>query len=46
MVAIQLGVEIHEAMMRIRAHAYANNRLLSDVAVDIVARKLLLETDS
>lgn len=46
MVAIQLGVEIHEAMIRIRAYAYANDRPLSDVADDIVARKLVLETDS
>jgi hypothetical protein len=46
MVAIQLGVEIHEAMVRIRAHAYAHNRPLSDVADDIVARKLVLDTDS
>lgn len=46
MVSIQLGVDIHDAMIRIRAHAYAHNRPLSDVADDIVARKLVLDTDS
>lgn len=46
MVKVQLGVTLHEAMALIRAHAYANNRALSDVAIDIVARRLVLETDS
>jgi hypothetical protein len=46
MVAVQLGIQLHEAMIRIRAHAYAQNRPLSDVADDIVARRIALETDS
>jgi hypothetical protein len=46
MVAIQLGVSLHEAMIRIRAYAYAHNRLLGDVADDIVTRTIVLETDS
>jgi GAF domain-containing protein len=46
MVAVQLGVPLQEAMIRIRAYAYAHNRPLSDVADDIVARKIVLETDS
>ena len=46
MVAIQLGIALHEAMIWIRAFAYAQNRPLSDVADDIVARRLALETDS
>lgn len=46
MVAIQLGVSLHEAMIRIRAYAYAQNSPLSDVADDIVARTIVLETDS
>lgn len=45
MVAVQLGVHLHEAMIRIRAYAYAHDRPLSDVADDIVARRLSLETD-
>lgn len=46
MVAVQLGVSLHEAMIRIRAYAYAHGCSLSDVADDIVARRLALETDS
>ena len=46
MVAIQLGVSLHEAMIRIRAYAYAHNRPLGDVADDIVARTIVLEMDS
>lgn len=46
MAAIQLGVGLHEAMIRIRAHAYAHNRALGDVADDIITRKIVLETDS
>jgi transcriptional regulator with GAF, ATPase, and Fis domain len=43
MVMVQLGVTITEAMVRIRAHAYAENRRLSDVAADIIARRLIFE---
>jgi len=39
-VMVQLGVPIAEALMRIRAYAYAENRPLSEVAADIVARRL------
>lgn len=45
MVMIQLGVGAAEAMARLRAHAYANDRRLVDVAEDIVARRLSLEGD-
>ncbi|WP_327007777.1 GAF and ANTAR domain-containing protein [Dactylosporangium sp. NBC_01737] len=40
MVSVQLCVALAEAMVRIRAHAYAENRPLSEVAADIVARRL------
>jgi len=40
MVMVQLGVTLAEAMTRIRAYAYAENRRLADVAHDIVAREL------
>jgi len=43
MVMVQLGVTITEAMLRIRAHAYAENRRLSEVATDIVARRLIFD---
>lgn len=46
MVMIQLGVTLTEAMTRIRAYAYAENRPLSDVAADIVARRIRLDRDS
>lgn len=42
MVAVQLGVAIGEAFVRLRAYAYAQDRRLSDVARDIVARRLRL----
>jgi AmiR/NasT family two-component response regulator len=45
MVMIQLGVPLGEAMARLRAHAYAQDRTLGSVARDIVARTLTLEAD-
>jgi hypothetical protein len=45
MVMFQLGVTLREAMSRLRAHAFAHDRRLGEVAVDIVARRLVLETD-
>lgn len=45
MVMVQLGVSLGEALSRIRAHAYAENRPLDDVARDIVARRLRLDED-
>jgi GAF domain-containing protein len=40
MVMIQLGIPITDALARMRAYAYAENRPLADVARDIVARRL------
>jgi hypothetical protein len=40
MVMVQLGVSISDALARMRAYAYAENRPLADVARDIVARRL------
>jgi hypothetical protein len=40
MVSVQLGVPLAEAMIRIRAYAYAESRPLSEVAAAIVARRL------
>jgi AmiR/NasT family two-component response regulator len=45
MIMVQLGVSLAEALSRIRAHAYAHDRRLSDVATDIVARRLRFERD-
>ncbi|MBG0560820.1 GAF and ANTAR domain-containing protein [Actinoplanes sp. NEAU-A11] len=40
MVMMQLGVSIGEALVRMRAYAYAENRRLEDVARDVVERRL------
>jgi hypothetical protein len=40
MVMIQLRVTLAEAMVRLRAYAYAEGRPLSEVAADVVARRL------
>ncbi len=45
MVSAQLGVPIAEAFVRLRAYAYAQERRLSEVAGDIVARRLRLSPD-
>lgn len=45
MVMVQLGVPLADAMSRLRAYAYANDRSLGEVARDIVARALTLERD-
>ena len=45
MVSEQLDVTIGEAFVRLRAYAYAEDRRLSDVARDIVARRLRLSPD-
>jgi hypothetical protein len=45
MVAIQLRVAVDEALLRIRAHAFATNRPITVVASDIVARRLRLDHD-
>jgi GAF domain-containing protein len=45
MVMVQIGGTINEAMSRMRAYAYAENRRLDDVARDIVARRLSFDRD-
>jgi hypothetical protein len=40
MVAVQLEVDVGEALVRLRAHAFGNGRHLADVAADVVARRL------
>jgi ANTAR domain/GAF domain len=45
MLTEQLGVSITEAFARVRAYAYAQDRRLSDVAHDIVTRRLRLDQD-
>jgi GAF domain/ANTAR domain len=45
MLVAQLGVEPAEALLRLRAHAYATGRSATDVARDILDRRLKLEAD-
>lgn len=45
MIMVQLGVGLADALARIRAHAYAENRQLGDVAADIIARRLRFDPD-
>jgi hypothetical protein len=45
MIMVQLGSNLAEAMSRIRAYAYAEDRRLGDVARDIVARRLRFDAD-
>ena len=42
-ISVQLGVSLAEALLRLRAHAYATDRSLNAVAGDVVARRLRLE---
>jgi len=42
MVSVQQGVSVAEALIRLRAFAFSHDRLLGDVARDVVARTLRL----
>lgn len=39
-VSVQLDVSITEALIRMRAYAFSHNRMLREVAEDVVARRL------
>lgn len=43
MISVQLGVSLSDALLRLRAYAYADDRPLNEVAADVVARRLRLE---
>jgi hypothetical protein len=45
MVAVQLRVPVDEALVRIRAHAFASGRPIDQVAGDVVARRLRFVDD-
>lgn len=45
MVMVMLGVTITEALVRLRAHAFAADRRLSQVAADVVAGRLHFDRD-
>ncbi len=46
MVVAQLGINAQDAFARLRAYAFAEQRLLSDVARDVVQRKLRFSNDT
>jgi hypothetical protein len=46
MVAAQLDVTVVQALIRLRAHAFGNELALSDVARDVVARRLRFDRPS
>ena len=39
-VSVQEGISVTEALIRLRAYAYSHDRLLPDVAQDVIARTL------
>ncbi len=45
MISVQLGVGIEEAFSRLRARAFAQERLLSELAVDVVTRRLRFDPE-
>jgi hypothetical protein len=46
MVMVQLGVSLSEALARMRAHAFASDRGLADLAADILAGRARLASDT
>jgi len=46
MVAVQLEISVAQALIRLRAHAFGNDRPLAQVADDVVARRLRFDTAS
>jgi len=40
MVSVQLGVPVAEALLRLRARAFANGQTLSEIAAEVVARRI------
>ena len=45
MISVQLGVDLGEALVRLRAYAFASGAALGDVADDVVNRRLRLDLD-
>ncbi|MFC7217998.1 GAF and ANTAR domain-containing protein [Streptomyces polyrhachis] len=45
MISVQLGVPLAEALLRLRAHAYASSRPVNEIAQDVVTRRLRFHDD-
>jgi len=43
MITIQLGIGLTEALLRLRAHAYASGRTVSAIAADVVSRRMFFD---
>jgi hypothetical protein len=43
MITIQLGISLAEALLRLRAHAYASGRTVSSIAADVVGRRMYFD---
>jgi ANTAR domain-containing protein len=46
MITVQLGVSMADALVRLRAYAYASDRRLREVAADVVARRLRFDPEA
>jgi hypothetical protein len=46
MVSVQLGVDVTESLVRLRAHAYAQARPLLEIACEVVTRRLRFSPDT
>lgn len=44
MISVQLGVSLEEALVRLRAHAFGSSISLGDLAAEVVARRLRLDS--
>ena len=43
MVSVQQEISVTEAVIRLRAYAFSHDRLLADIAEDVIAHRLRLE---
>ena len=45
MISVQLGISVDEAFIRLRARAFAENQPLSELATDVVARRIRFDNE-
>jgi AmiR/NasT family two-component response regulator len=45
MISVQLGISVDEAFIRLRARAFAENQSLSELAADVVARRIRFDNE-
>ena len=43
MITVQLGISLTEALLRLRTHAYDSGRSVTDVAAEVVSRRLIFD---